>query len=555
MIHVFSVRLGAILLLLSLVASSACAEDWRDDPDVIAARAASGAQATELYKKAIAKFPGEAQLHAELGLVLFDAGDYAGALTAYTRAQQLGWKPETAQLRIAKCHERLKQYAAAESSYRRALELDPGSAAAQFGLAAALFNQEKSAEALPYFEKLSQRGDEWGQYAQEYLLECYFDVKQYDRAAELARKLLEKKPDDPAFQWVLARSLYKSRKFAEALPLFRQQAGKNPKHAVAARYYAAICAENLNRYRDAENDYHALEHDQSDFGKEARMALERIRGKPWRLAFSETAGFDTGVILNDANGTPTKKKDGFNQTYLDVQGRVVRAPELSLWVGATNYSLLYPVLHENNYISNAATVSLELPGAGPVQHITVNYMLRYSEFDRASYRREHRVDVSGSVVNATQQIYFGFSAANNKFYGSAHSLSGPDGGFFFNYTHTLPGHDHLLRFFTDVNKRFSEDRASVRVTERAGLVYRSHLASRVYAELDETFRRDDFPQSRTAALERRIDRRDTTELNFDAHITKNVLINWGYLYEKQRSTQVQQQYTRNQVGAGISVRF
>jgi tetratricopeptide (TPR) repeat protein len=550
---------GWVLLstLLTFARSGSCAENWRDDPDTIAARAASGAPAVEAYQKLAARYPQVGQIQAELGEVLFDAKQYAEAAQAYTRAEQLGWKPDVVHVRIAKCYDRLHRHTDAEAEYRKALTAAPDSVAAQFGLAAALFNEEKSAAAIPYLEKLVSRKDDWGAFAQEYLAQAYFDVKNFDASMKLARKLAADNPSDLRYSWLLARNLYKTRHFEEALALFRKHEATDPKRAQVAKYYAAVCLENLGRTREAETEYSAAartDHS-SEFGREASVAERRLAGNPYRFVLDYLGGYDTGVILNDANGTPTKKKDGFNQTFLDVEGRVAHTKSLDLWLGAEHYSLLYPKLHDNNYVSNAAKTVLEVPEVGPFKRVIVQYALRYSELDDRAYRYEHRMDAAALYQGSSERIYFGISLATSKFFHDSEDLNGPDGTVFVDYSHRLPGHDHEFRAHADTTYRWSETPDSERLTERFRLQYRSHVVSVIYGSISGTYRRDEFPRSETALLEKRIDNRLDGELSFDAQVRKHLFINWGYLYESQQSTRKVQEYSRHQIGAGFTLTF
>ena len=549
--------LVGICALLMAAQPGAAAENWRDDPDTIAARAASGEQAVQSYQKAVARYPQVGQLQAELGEVLFDVKRYADAAQAYQHAAELGWKPEVVHVRIAKCYDRQRRYADAEAEYRKALGAAPESVAAEFGLAASLFNQEKSTAAIPLLEKLVARKDEWGAYAEEYLAQAYFDVKNFDASLKLAKKLSAAKPDDLLFSWLLARNFYKLRRFEEALALFRKHEASDPKRAQVAKYYAAVCLENLGRGRDAESEYGAAARGDpnSEFGRESRVAARRLAGNPYRFVLDYSGGYDTGVILNDANGTPTKKKDGFNQTFADIEGRLAHTKSADVWVGAEHYSLLYPVLHNNNYVSNAAKLVLELPTVGPFKRVLVQYALRYSELDDRAYRYEHRVDSGAVYQRGSEQIYFGVSLATNKFFHDSEDLNGPEGTFFVDYSHRLPGRDHEFRVHADTTYRWSETPDSERLTERFRLQYRSHLVSVIYGNISGVYRRDEFPRSETTLLNKRVDNRLTGELLFDAQVRKHLFINWGYLYESQQSTRTIQEYTRHQLSAGFTLTF
>jgi tetratricopeptide (TPR) repeat protein len=537
-------------------APRAAAAEHFNDPDVAKARAASGAEAVTLYRRLVEKYPDSGQLLAELGAVQLDQNDFAAALDSYTRAAKLNWRPDLVYLRIAKCQQRLKNYAAAETAYRTALEHAPDSIAAQFGLAAAQFNQNKSAEALPAFEKLSKRDDEWGKVSKEYLAQAYFDTGKYNESILLVRELLTLNPNDLELRWLLARNLYRTRHYNEAQGLF-EQCGKEGRHGEAACFYGAACKECLGNLKEAERDYRDLARANSDFGHEARAAADRIAGKPWYVLINYEGGHDSGIVELDANGTPTQKSDYFNQVFFDGGARVYRSPDFSIWVGTEHFGLFYPVENITDYYYDAGKVVANLTGIGPFNRITFDYVLRYASLDYHTYRRENRFDGSVIYQRGCNRLNFGVSAAENNYYGDSGSLSGPDASIYADYTLQLPLREHLLRVRANADYRWSDDDADVRSTQRVRLQYRSKIWSIIYGQAEGTFRRDDFPMSASAAagIVRRTDKRWTGELFFDAQATEHVQFNWGILYERQHSTQSVNNYSRTQVSAGFTLTF
>jgi tetratricopeptide (TPR) repeat protein len=544
------IRIFFVVLFCGCI--SAQAEGF--DPELAKARTANGAEAVALYRHLAEKYPDSGQIQAELGSVLYDQNDYAGALEAYTQAAKLNWKPDLVYLRIAKCQQKLKNYAAAESAYRTALERTPDSVAAQFGLASSLFNQNKSNEALPLFEKLVKRDDEWGKFSKEYLAQAYFDVGRYNESIFLTRELLTTNPKDPELRWLLARNLYKLRQFEEAKQAFKEF-GQESKHGVAARYYCATCEECLGSLKEAERDYRNLARDSSDFGREAREAANRLAGKPYYVLINYSGGHDNGIILLDANGTPTSQKDYFNQVFLDAGVRVFRNPDANIWIGTEHFGLFYPVANKADYYYDAGKIVANIPGIGPFNRITFDYQLRYSSLDYHSYERENRFGAGVIYQRGCNLLNFGVSVTENNFYRDSEPISGPEASFYTDYTLSLPLYDHSLRVRGNIDNRWSEADADERFTQRLRVMYRAKIWSIVYGQIESTWRRDDFPFSASAVSTQRTDHRWTGELSFDAQVNEHVQFNWGILHERQHSTQSVNDYTRTQVNAGFTLTF
>lgn len=545
----------ALLLVASLVCGALFAADWRDDAALEAARSALGPQAISHYRELLKKYPEVPALQSEAADVFYEEKLFSEALVLYERAVSQNWKPARTFVRIGKCHEKLKQPAEAEAVFRKALSFDAASVAAQFGLATALFNQNRSSQALPIFETLTQRNDEWGSYAREFLAHCRFDTGDYDGAVAIVRLLLAQNPSDRALRWLLARSLYKGRRYKEALDLFETVAREEPARAVAANYYAAVCLENLGEKQAAEKRYESLRDEAGEWGREARASAGRIAGKTWNFLLDYSGGYDTNVLQAGVDERGTGEKDAYNQTYALIEGRLARSGGMSFWLGAEHFSLLYPELHENDYIQHAGKATLYLPGAGPVTRFALEYQFRFAELDYHSYRQEQRGSLTLIRETKSDRLRVLFGGADNTYFGDASNLSGPDALFTVDYTRRLPAWDHQvrLRFFNEY--RWTDDETLERLSQRVRLQYRAQVWSIVSGQIEGSVRRDDFPESDGAGSARRTDLRLTGEVQFDAQVKRNLSINWGYLYESQSSSRQPQEYKRHQLYAGFTVSF
>lgn len=542
------------------MAFAAYAEDSIPEKELSKARAASGAEAIAAYRALATDYPRSMTVWYELGEALYEVKDWGEALKAYRTAEKLGKKSDTLHVRIGKCLQKLKRHSEAEASFRKALELKPGALAARFGLGAALFNQDKAAEALTIFEELSRREDEWGDVSREYLAETHYALGHYDAAIPLAQALLRKSPNDPAFHWLAGKSLFKRRRFQEALPHFQQVAQSDAPRAEAAHYYEAACLEGLGRKDEAESAYRKLSSGSSIWAEAARRDARTLAGPGLHFVLDYSGGYDTNVIRNNPDATPAGQQDGFNQVYLDVMGRVLRKPHVSLWLGAEHFSLHYFKLRENDYFQDAPKLLLNFPKAGPFQFVSLRYQLNFSELDGDKYRKEHRFETGVLYQNASDRISFDFYYGDNTYFGLFSGVGGPETGASADYRRKLPGHEHLLRLRVNAELRFSDAETERRNVERVRLQYRARIAPALFGQIEAQYRHTDYPHTQGitsdgAPLKRRIDNRWSAEVQFDWQINSRVFLNWGYQIERQESTREIQRYDRQQGNLGFTLQF
>jgi len=549
----------AALLLACAIAchggSARAAEDPRDDVDWQKAGKASSPEAQVILKALAEKYPKSGWPPFELGERLYEAKDYEGALDAYEAAGARGFDLPSIRGRKAKTLAKLKRYADAEAQYRAALEADPAAVAARFGLGSALYSQGKSAEALPYFEALAQREDDWGAYAREFLAACLYDTGKFERAVLLLQDLLKKNAADHASRWMLAKSLFKLKRYPEALEACRQVSAADATRLEAARYYEGACLEALGRLGDAEKVYASLGKGGSEWAQEARKSGQSLVGRPVRAYLDYTGGYDTGIIQSGDDNVVSGGKDFYSQVYAMVEGRVLRREKFQLWLGAEHFGIHYAELTDNDYFQDAATATVVVPRVGPFAELKLKYRLMYAQLDYQPYERQHAVDLSALFRKDANRLRIGAEYDENRFFRESGTLSGPVGRVYADYKRQLAMWDHELRLRANVDFRWSDARASERLTQRVRLMYYSQVCGRLYASVEGTWRRDDFLHSRSLFVPKRIDHKLSGEARFEYQIWKHATINLGYLYESQDSTRVDQEYGRHQVDAGFSLSF
>lgn len=139
--------------------------------------------AATAYQEATAKFPKFRRAWRNLALIRVRQNDHANAATALTRVLELGGTDATTFGLLAFCYSNLGKDLPAESAYRMANLLDPGTLDWRMGLARSFFQQKRYADAAALCGELlaedPARHDLW-------LLQAnaYIGMGQVDRAAQ-----------------------------------------------------------------------------------------------------------------------------------------------------------------------------------------------------------------------------------------------------------------------------------------------------------------------------------------------------------------------------------
>lgn len=129
--------------------------------------------AARYYRSAIEKFPDYRRAHKNLGLLLVQRGDFAGALRHLSSAVELGDRDGRNYGLIGYAYINAENYLAAEQAYRNAILQDPDTKDWQVGLARCLLAMERYKEAVSLFDELiAERPDDstyWMLQANAYL--------------------------------------------------------------------------------------------------------------------------------------------------------------------------------------------------------------------------------------------------------------------------------------------------------------------------------------------------------------------------------------------------
>jgi tetratricopeptide (TPR) repeat protein len=162
-------------------------------------------QAVTSCRQAIAQAPGDWILQKQLGRLLENAGDLAGAEAAWTQIVQSLPHSAMAHCGLASTLVRQKRLHEAEREYQTARRIEPHSAEALNGLALALALQGREQEALRVLEQLRKIRPE----SPETHLNLAMTLRALQRPAEAEphfRFAIERRPSDPGFLNKLAKA-------------------------------------------------------------------------------------------------------------------------------------------------------------------------------------------------------------------------------------------------------------------------------------------------------------------------------------------------------------
>lgn len=130
-------------------------------------------QAAVHYETAIAKFPSFRRAHKNLGLIYVRNGRFEDALGSLSRVIQLGGNEGLVYGLLGYAYSQTEKYVSAESAYRNAVLLEPGTLDWKMGLTHSVIRQNKHNEAIGLLDELiaqyPERADFWLLQANAYI--------------------------------------------------------------------------------------------------------------------------------------------------------------------------------------------------------------------------------------------------------------------------------------------------------------------------------------------------------------------------------------------------
>lgn len=176
--------------------------------------------AVAIWTDTVAKRPGNARAHNDLGDALRDAGNPAAALVQFSEAVRLEPTLAEAHYNLGNALVQTGRAAEALEPYRQALRLRPGFAQAHYALGGILLEQGQNAEALEHFSTALQLAPESFE-AHYDTANALFHLGRSAQAADEYTRALAIRPDSVEAHYNLANALIQTERLGDAIVQFQ----------------------------------------------------------------------------------------------------------------------------------------------------------------------------------------------------------------------------------------------------------------------------------------------------------------------------------------------
>jgi tetratricopeptide (TPR) repeat protein len=177
---------------------------------------------------------------------------------------------------------------AAETSFRRAVEIDPEHEDARLGLAVALLYAKDYSEAAEHLEYLRKRQPE-NYKVQVELAECWNSQDRVNEATQLVEAVLAKQPQFPPALSLRGRLAFKEEQYAEAETWLRQSVAGNPSDHLA-RYTLVQCLRQNGKQEEAEEKWQQVLQMEEDLKRFNEIVTRDMLQRPRDPALHCTLG-------------------------------------------------------------------------------------------------------------------------------------------------------------------------------------------------------------------------------------------------------------------------
>jgi tetratricopeptide (TPR) repeat protein len=178
------------------------------------------------YRKALELKPGLYEAELNGGILLMRENNPAEAQPLLAQAAEQKPEEYLPRYSLAVAQYQTGALEDAEASYRKALDLDPKSAAAEAGLAHTLMREGKLDDAAPHFQNAARIDARYRNGLLE-LADLYEKNHQTAEAAAIYREF----PDNPKIQEHLGQMMLESKQYSDALPRLEAAYAKEPTEA------------------------------------------------------------------------------------------------------------------------------------------------------------------------------------------------------------------------------------------------------------------------------------------------------------------------------------
>jgi tetratricopeptide (TPR) repeat protein len=213
-------------------------------------------QAVAIYRQALANRPHDFVLHDRFAAALEAAGDYPAAESEWKRALEILPQSVDATFKVGTMAARLDQNAEAESWFRKTLTLRPTSVEARNELGLALAAQGKTNEAFGQFKDALEVRPSFAEGHVNWGL-ILFKAGALDLAKQHYRAALAINPNLVAAHANYGKLLVSEKQFDEGIAQFKEALKLRPDDP-AIHFSLAGVYQNANRLQDAQNEYETV---------------------------------------------------------------------------------------------------------------------------------------------------------------------------------------------------------------------------------------------------------------------------------------------------------
>src|SRR5215471_13621207 len=162
------------------------------------------------------------------GMKALEAGNYAGAVVAFTKVTAADPKDYFAHFNLAMAHTFLHQDAEAVAEFRKTLDIKPKLYEAELNGSMVLMRQKNPSEALPWLEDAAgQKPNEFR--PRYYLAEAALQTGDYSKAEENYKRALALDAKSSGANLGMAQALVQQGRLDDAAPFFRTASEIDPK--------------------------------------------------------------------------------------------------------------------------------------------------------------------------------------------------------------------------------------------------------------------------------------------------------------------------------------
>ena len=196
-------------------------------------------EARAMLEITLQQAPDHTAARKDLGHVLFELADYAGALPILEAAGRTEPNDYDTNARLAVCCEYTGRLPEARSVYQRLRSLAPGSAEVCVNLGRVLAAFGSDAEAIDCFTEAIRLDPE---YANAYFNagDLLYSLAHYDRAADTYMAGLRVSPSQPSGFFVLGNCFAQTRNYEAAVVSYKEALSQDPDHAEARHNLSLI---------------------------------------------------------------------------------------------------------------------------------------------------------------------------------------------------------------------------------------------------------------------------------------------------------------------------